>query len=45
MVIAGVCVPVIGPDDLIATKRAAGREEDLIAARRLEKRRDRDVKS
>jgi len=39
MTVAGVAVPVLGLDDPIATKRAAGREEDLIAVRKLEQRR------
>ncbi|HYR28523.1 MAG TPA: DUF6036 family nucleotidyltransferase [Thermoanaerobaculia bacterium] len=35
-VVDGVPYPVIGRDDLIATKRAAGRREDLIDIERLE---------
>jgi predicted nucleotidyltransferase len=38
MVLAGMTVPVIGLDDLIVTKRAAGRPDDLIAIRKLEER-------
>jgi len=38
MVLAGVTVPVIGLDDLIVTKRAAGRPDDWIAVRKLEER-------
>jgi len=37
----GVAVPVIGLDDLIANKRAAGRPKDLIDAAELERIRDR----
>lgn len=35
-VVDGVPYPVIGRDDLIATKRAAGRHEDLVDIERLE---------
>lgn len=35
-VVDGVPYPVIGRDDLIATKRAAGRREDLVDIERLE---------
>ena len=38
MILAGMTVPVIGLDDLIITKRAAGRPDDLIAIRKLEER-------
>ena len=38
MMLAGMTVPVIGLDDLIITKRAAGRPDDLIAIRKLEER-------
>jgi predicted nucleotidyltransferase len=41
MVLAGITVPVIALDDLIITKRAAGRPDDLIAIRKLEERRKR----
>jgi predicted nucleotidyltransferase len=37
----GVAVPVIGLDDLIANKRAAGRPKDLIDAAELERIRSR----
>jgi len=40
MIVAGVTVPVVSLDDLIATKLAAGRPEDVLAARKLEKRRE-----
>jgi predicted nucleotidyltransferase len=38
MVLAGMPVSVIGLEDLIFTKRAAGRPDDLIAIRKLEER-------
>ena len=38
MVLAGLTVPVIGLDDLIVTKRTAGRPDDLIAIPKLEER-------
>jgi predicted nucleotidyltransferase len=41
MILAGITVPVIALDDLIITKRAAGRPDDLIAVRKLEERRKR----
>jgi hypothetical protein len=41
MILAGITVPVIALDDLIITKRAAGRPDDLIAIRKLEERRKR----
>jgi hypothetical protein len=41
MIPAGLTVPVIGLDDLIITKRAAGRPDDSIAIRKLEERRRR----
>lgn len=38
MIVAGVTVPVIGLEDLIATKRAAGRDRDLAVVQELQKR-------
>jgi len=40
MIVAGVAVPVISREDLILTKRAAGRKRDLAAVEDLETRRD-----
>ena len=39
MIVAGVTVPVISREDLIVTKRAAGRKRDLAAVEDLERRR------
>jgi predicted nucleotidyltransferase len=41
MIVAGVTVPVISREDLIVTKRAAGRKRDLAAVEDLEKHRRR----
>ena len=38
MIVAGVTAPVISREDLILTKRAAGRKRDLIAVEELERR-------
>jgi len=34
---AGVAVDIIGFDDLLASKRAAGREQDMLDVRALER--------
>lgn len=38
MIVAGVPVPVLSIGDLILTKEAAGRDEDLLAVKKLRKR-------